>query len=251
MSEFSLMSVTRVTFQLSFAQLWFPVGRNLSLEMRILNLKDNVWLIISVDTIPFTVKCKDNVISNVIGTNNYILTLRDDCIAYIGDVYIKSQNRNYSRVSYNFHPIELPYKCCKDIPNKIDRVKLKPLKINDINYDDLNIEKHKLDEYSSQLDNLINEPNVQKYQSWFIYFIVILLVVIILLYIGCECKRKNPRKPSTEGSNEDGGNLPTPNYSKSRNSSFRLPRFFPSSRRSFRGRSKPEEIELNTNNGLA
>ncbi|KAL1493726.1 hypothetical protein ABEB36_009420 [Hypothenemus hampei] len=216
------------TLQLFKFQLTLPsTCSNLIVDFKgynVKNLQENVWLIISVDKIPFTVKCKDNVISNVTGTNNYILTLRDDCIAYIGDVYIKSQNRNYSRVSYNFHPIELPYKCCKDIPNKIDRVKLKPLKINDINYDDLNIEKHKLDEYSSQLDNLINEPNVQKYQSW---------------------------KPSTEGSNEDGGNLPTPNYSKSRNSSFRLPRFFPSSRRSFRGRSKPEEIELNTNNGLA
>ncbi|KAL1493549.1 hypothetical protein ABEB36_009253 [Hypothenemus hampei] len=236
----SIISTSICEAQLFKFQLTLPsTCSNLIVDFKgynVKNLQDNVWLIISVDKIPFTVKCKDNVISNVIGTNNYILTLRDDCIAYIGDVYIKSQNRNYSRVN---------------IPNKIDRVKLKPLKINDINYDDLNIEKHKLDEYSSQLDNLINEPNVQKYQSWFIYFIVILLVVIILLYIGCKCKRKNSRKPSTEGSNKDGGNLPTPNYSKSRNSSFRLPRFFPSSRRSFRGRSKPEEIELNTNNGLA
>lgn len=59
----------------------------------------------------------------------------------------------------------------------------KIFKLENINIEELNTANHKLNQYSRNLDELINQRFVTKNVSWFTYTTLVSIVVIIALYI--------------------------------------------------------------------
>lgn len=93
---------------------------------------------------------------------NSILKLQAHCISYIGSVRVQSVE-NYESEDTNI--VEMPsitYECCENIVNREKLEKLKPLKITKLNLDELNVAEHKLNEYSEQLDEIINRPFIER-----------------------------------------------------------------------------------------
>lgn len=159
-------------------------------DYNIQKLKDNKWLISVSESLPVTIKCNNrDVVTKIINTNS-ILKLQSECNAFIGSTRVHASSYQQDNITYNHHPVLIPYECCNHIPDKHKLPKLKPLKLSNLNTDDLNIAKHKLDQYSDDLDKLINEPFITKNISWFTYLTITLIVVLIILYVTCKCKRR-------------------------------------------------------------
>lgn len=161
-------------------------------DYKIQLLNNNIWLIAVTDQTPITIKCKNiDPISKIIDTN-VILTLQPDCSAFIGTTVVQASKQKVSEWHYNYsNIIKVPYNCCSNYPSNIhEKLDLKPIKIGELNLEDLEIAKHKLDQYSHDLDNLINEPSINKYTPWFTYVIIFLIIVIIFVYIFCKCKKR-------------------------------------------------------------
>lgn len=161
-------------------------------DYKIQLLKPNMWLLIVTDQTPITIKCENaDPISEIINTNN-ILTLQPSCSAFIGTTKIQASMTKVSEWHHNYsNTIKIPFNCCIDMPdNAHEKLNLKPLKINDLNLEDLEIAKHKLDQYSKDIDDLINEPFDQKYTPWFTYVSITLIVLVISVYIFRKCQRR-------------------------------------------------------------
>ncbi|KAG5898712.1 hypothetical protein JTB14_020906 [Gonioctena quinquepunctata] len=107
------------------------------------------------------------------------------------------------------------------MPEKKRLSDLKLLKLSKLDTDDLNIAQHKLNQYSEDLDKLINQPYVNKHISWFTYFTITLGILLILLYLFCR------RRRSTRISIMAPDNQPPPTPMPSRTSRTSLSRFIP------------------------
>ncbi|XP_074026487.1 uncharacterized protein [Leptinotarsa decemlineata] len=215
-------------------------------EYNIQELSLNLWLITISEVLPITINCENmEPVTRVIKTNS-LLKLQPGCSSFVGSTRIHSKYfvDRYKNVTYKNHAVRIPYSCCDHLPEKRHLPELKPLKLNKINVDELNIAQHKLNQYSEELDKLINEPFVNKHISWFTYCTITLIIVLIILYIFCKCRRKGPiRIGITSTSNQ-----PPPDHPRSdRQPSRILTRFIPRRRPSINLQEPiEEEIQLNT-----
>lgn len=157
-------------------------------------LQENTWLVINAEPLHVTINCPKKSSKTEIITKNSIIKLQPSCYAFVGTTKIQASSNTILDVKDNSHPIQIPYECCNDLPDKANLPKLKPLKLNNLNTEDLEIAKHKLDQYSKDLDDLIKEPFISKHISWFTYLIVTLIFGILLLYVFCKCKSRRRRR---------------------------------------------------------
>lgn len=201
-------------------------------EYNINKLNLNFWLIIISDPLPLTIKCGNRDIITKILNNNTLLKLQSECIAFVGSTRIQGQKdiNVYDNVTYNTFPIQIPYSCCSNIPEKIKIPNLKPLKLSKLNLEDLSVANHKLNEYSEQLNNLINEPFVKKHHGWFTILIIIVIVTLVLIYIFCKCKSRRRSRIGIAISHDDYPPSPPRNQVESTFSKWKkiLPRRRPS-----------------------
>ncbi|XP_074028548.1 uncharacterized protein [Leptinotarsa decemlineata] len=163
-----------------------------SQNYKVHKIETNLWLVILSEPLQVTINCPEKKVKTELINKNSLITLETECSAFIGITKIQADSRfsKYSNISYGSHPVLIPYECCNNLPDKSNIPKLKPLKLNDLNVDDLEIAKHKLDSYSKTLDDLINQPYVTKHISWFTYFTITLIIVLIILYTFCKCRRR-------------------------------------------------------------
>lgn len=207
-------------------------------------LENNVWLILVSDPLHITIKCLNGEPLSKIINKTSILQLTLTCNAYIGNTKVQPKANQGSEIKSKFHSVNIPYDCCQHLPNTIKQLDLKPLKLNNLNTEDLEIAKYKLDQYSNDLDKLINEPFVSKHISWFTYFIIVIIVLLILLYIFCKCKNKRNIKIGIQSNS----NQP-PKPPRGGQTLKRIVSFFPRRRPSvgLQENIEEEEIELNSN----
>jgi len=161
-------------------------------DYKIQLLKNNIWLIAVTDQTPITIKCNNiDPISKIIDINS-IMTLQPGCTAFIGTTRVQASMTKASEWHYNYsNAINIPYNCCLNFPeNAHEKLDLKPLKIGNLNLDDLEIAKHKLDQYYNDLDDIINEPLIKKYTPWFTYVSIFLIICVISVYIYYKCKKR-------------------------------------------------------------
>lgn len=151
----------------------------------------NRWLISASDPLPVTIKCGNRDIVTQIISNNSILRLQPECTSFIGSTRIRAQKlvEAYENITYSNHPVTIPFQCCDRFPDKIHLPDLKPLKLNKLDVEDLNIAHHKLNQYSDELDKLIQQPFIHKHISWFTVLTITVIVALILLYVFCKCRR--------------------------------------------------------------
>lgn len=197
-------------------------------EYNVQEIDQNLWLISISDPLPITVKCEGKEAFTKIAHTNTLLKLQPDCNAFIGStrVHAKRFIDAYQTVEYKNIPIEIPYQCCQHLPEKSLIPDIKPLKLNKINTDDLNIAQHKLDQYSEELDKIINEPFVDRHLSWFTIMTITLIIALVTLYILFKCRRR--KLPMITMSN-DQPPAPAPQRRKFRAFNF-LPRRRPNIR---------------------
>ncbi|XP_074030051.1 uncharacterized protein [Leptinotarsa decemlineata] len=183
-------------------------------------LEDNIWLIIVAEPLHITINCESkNTVTEVI-YRNCIFELKTSCNAFIGITKVQAISKYAKDSTYveaDPHSISIPYDCCADLPAKLKLPDLKPLKLSNLNIDDLEIAKHKLDQNSKVLDDLINEPFVNKHVSWFTYFTITIVVIIIIVLCCYQCKRRRRAVLAIQ----PGDSPPSPPSDRSRNKSLR------------------------------
>lgn len=201
-------------------------------DYKIQLLKNNIWLLIITDQTPVTIKCENiDPISKILETNT-IMTLQPRCSAFIGTTKVQASLAKVSKWHYNYtNIVNIPLNCCQSFPNNgHPYLNLKPIKIGELNLDDLEIAKHKLDQYSKEIDDLMNEPFIQKYTPWFTYVSMTLIILVISVCIMKRCrKRRRMIGISVEHSNPPSPPSPRPRISLLGNRFSRiLPRRRPS-----------------------
>lgn len=215
-------------------------------EYSIQELEANIWLTLITNPLPITIKCTDKLISEIISKNS-IIQLQPNCIAFIGSTKIQAKYfiAKYDNITYNIHSINIPFECCEHLPEKTKLPKIKPLKIGNLNNEDLEIARYKLDEYSRNLDKIINEPFVKKHISWFTYLTISLIILLLILYICCKCISKRKFKIGILAGSSDQPPAPP----GSRSIQQRIRKMFPRKRPSINLREdiEDENIELNSN----
>lgn len=199
-------------------------------EYNVQEIDINLWLVSVSDPLPITIKCEGKEATTTVVQVNSLLKLRPDCNAFVGSTRVQAKRivDVYQTVEYRNLPIEIPYKCCQHLPDKPSIPDLKPLKLSKINTDDLNIAQHKLDQYSDELDKIMNQPFVDRHLSWFTITTIVIIVITIGLYLLNKCRRKG--RPMITMSNDDPPPSPKPPQRKLRRLNFGsiLPRRRPS-----------------------
>lgn len=199
-------------------------------EYNVQEIDYNLWLITVSDPLPVTVKCGGREPYTKIIQVNTLLQLQPDCSSFIGSTRVRAKTmvEVLQNVTYKNHPVNIPYKCCEHLPEKHLLPDVKPLKLSKIDVDDLNIAQHKLDQYSEELDKIINQPFVSKHMSWFTITTIVLVVFSIIVYILCKCRRRRRPMITVRPSNDDLPPDPKTPHKKPRRLHSILPRKRPS-----------------------
>ncbi|KAJ8954581.1 hypothetical protein NQ318_003112 [Aromia moschata] len=162
-------------------------------------LSENAWLVMVSEPVHITINCIRMDTKIVIVYRNSVLKLQPDCYAFIGITKVQASSRNTINITDNSHPVLIPYECCSNIPDKIHLPKLEPLQFEHLNVENLEIANHKLEQYSRDLDKLINEPFITKHIPWVTYLTISIVVSIIIMYVIYKC-RKSRRAKKEESS---------------------------------------------------
>lgn len=159
-------------------------------EYNVQEIDYNLWLIAVSDPLPVTIKCKGTS-THIIKTNS-ILQIQPYCNGFIGSTRIQGKYlvEKYQNVTYRNHAISVPAKCCEHLPPKPYMPNIKPIKLSRIDIGDLNIAQHKLDEYSEELDKMMNESFINKHYSWFTILTITLIITLVICYIIYKCRRR-------------------------------------------------------------
>lgn len=180
-------------------------------------LDHNFWLITVSEPLPITINCERKEIKTEIIQMNSLLRMQPYCNAFVGSTRIHGKPivEKYANVTYRNHPVMIPFNCCQHISSNLHIPDLRPLKLNKIDMEDLNIAQHKLNEYSEELDRLINEPFIYKHLSWFTILTITLIICLPVTYIICKCRRKKLPRITMAAYNDDSPPPPRPTLRKS------------------------------------
>nr|CAI5848062.1 unnamed protein product [Callosobruchus analis] len=215
-------------------------------------LQENVWLTTTTDPVSVTVKCEnEEVVTRTIQINS-LIRLGPKCNAFVGSTRIHAETSvdqliDESAFRAQMSPIIIPYNCCDHLPEKSKNPELKPLKINKLDVQDLNIAQHNLNRYSEELDRIINEPFIRKHIDCFTILTITVIVLLITLYTYCKCRKSRRLRIGIVTNTNDGNDFPP---SPPRQTSFRnrISSFVPRRRPSIHLEETLEEgIELNPN----
>lgn len=109
----------------------------------------------------------------------------------VGSVRVQSA-KNYESEDTNIMEMtSITYDCCQNVVNSEKLEKLKPLKNKQLIFDKLNVAEHKINEYSDQLNEIINRPSIERKFHWFIILCIVLIpILIIIFFIKCRKRTK-------------------------------------------------------------
>jgi len=216
----------------------------------------NSWLITTSGPIPITVKCEGMDIVTHIVEFNSVVSLGPTCNAFIGSTRIQAKpppNRSSKESSFSSNPapVLIPYTCCEQLPEKHRLPKLKPLRINELDVEDLNMAEHSLNQYSEQLEQLINQPFIEKHMNWFTVTTIVLVILLITLYILCKCRKFSTPRISISTGNTDNNDFPVFSPKPVKSLRERFSRFVPRRRPSIRLGEDVEETQPNVSRSTA
>lgn len=208
-------------------------------------IQANTWLVLLSEITPITIRCQeDEPITRMVHVTS-IIQFQSKCTAYIGNtkVHFRSQPLN-AKVSVNYkqHPVVIPFNCCVNFNKNLEIPKLEPLRLNKLDVEDLNIASHQLDQYSKQLDQIMNEPLISNEISWSTIVMIIIVMILIVLYFWMKCKKKRGLKIGIINTNDDQPPRPSPNALRQS-----IRRYLPRRRPSIHLGEPVEDIELNLN----
>lgn len=215
-------------------------------EYNVQEIDYNLWLITVSDPLPTTIKCNGKEPFTKIINDNSLFQLQPGCNGFIGStrVHAKYRVEVFQNITYKNLPIQIPFECCEHLPKKSHMPDIKPLHLNKINVEDLNIAQHKLDQYSEELDKIMNEPLITKHVSWFTITTIVIIVALITIYILTKCRRRRTPMLMMSSPNDS---PPAPRPPKKRSVGSRISSILPKRRPSIRiDNDIEEEIQLQT-----
>lgn len=178
-------------------------------DYNIVNLKKNKWMAIISSTLPIVSSCPNEATKTQLIKQSSIIAMQPKCTAYIGATQIYAEEEKSSNYSETDIIPQVPFECCEEIKNK-NPVKLKPIKINNINLDELNTAAHKLTEQEDMLNELNKQSFAHRHMSTF----AILTIVAFSFIFTCWCCRKCSLPRRLIGyfkSSDSGDDKPSPN----------------------------------------
>lgn len=176
-------------------------------DYNIQKLLNNKWLIIVSNKLPVTTICPNKNSETQIIEENSLLTLPSKCNAFIGATRIFASDEENETISTHLYIPDIQYDCCEDLPRKEDLPKLKPMKINHLNLDELNVAQSKLDQFDKNLDNMLNEPFATRHWSTITYILIVSVSLIIIYILLKCCRRKCTSNLHKRYSSDDGHDL--------------------------------------------
>jgi hypothetical protein len=172
----------------------------------------NHWIFVLTDPTVLTINCNSKV-SDVKLSNVGILTLTSNCKAYSPEVILLSENVNSSRVNMIIPNIDITKDdcCLETIINKSLNIPLfHPVHFSGSSLDDLNLISQKINSFSDDIDNILNNsPDNKKSKvfQWITLFILIFILIFIVLRCYCKQKAKRNLVPAIEASRDAGRNI--------------------------------------------
>ena len=163
----------------------------------------NHWLYVSDKPTVITVSCIEQPPQEVILVNSGIFTLETNCKAFTKSTVLipfSSTLTNFTVIVPPFNLIEDD--CCIETSNKLNDIKLMHTRPLNINFNDLNLASHKLQDINRLSDDILSHKDISHGYS-VMYYVSTTLFSIITLYatyrfmkfiykIFCTCCQKQP-----------------------------------------------------------
>lgn len=153
-------------------------------------LSTNHWLFIVTEPTIGTINCEgtSNSVIDVEFQGTGILQLRPRCKCYTTSTLLVStsnQTTNYSNYIPNINIIGDDC-CLKEQQFLLQNEEMEPLRLHDINLDDLSHAKHKLQQYDEILQQNLNKPFMVQHAKWYnVLFGILTILISLLLFWYC------------------------------------------------------------------
>lgn len=167
-------------------------------DVKIQKIEENQWIVVAPNGVVAIQKCTKNT-DNIPLNGTYLIELNNDCEIKIKDTTIKT----YQNYKPNFKNIELPKLSLPENGDKNNFMHFNPLKIENINLDELknilpiiNKQNQKLNEI-----NNVNIPTNINIHNIVIYCCILLIIICCSLYfmfLRKHCQRKDVKGPQEE-----------------------------------------------------
>lgn len=147
-------------------------------NLKIQKIEANKWIVLSSEELVATQKCENNY-EKVPLKGTFLIELSPNCEIKINDTYLK----NFINFKRQFRNIILPKLNFELIKSKIS-TNLKPIKLDQINLNEINSVKHALEAEEQKINSIEEDPiNFGKINGWTIitYLIIVLIIIFILL----------------------------------------------------------------------
>src|SRR5699024_10987360 len=171
-------------------------------DYNIQKLANHKWLLTVANPTTVTTICPGKNSINEVISENSLLTLESKCTTFVGTT------RNYASIDDNETIIaqlvipDIQFDCCSHLPEEDKLPKLKPLQINHLNLDELNVAEQKLREFDDDLNRMVQEPFVSKHWDTLTYFIIG-SIILIIIWLSFKCGLRRKFKRCCSGSNDD------------------------------------------------
>lgn len=155
-------------------------------DYNVVKLKKNKWIVILSKVMPIVHTCPQQTTKTQLIEANSILSMQPACTAYIGSTQIYAQEEKSS--NYSEHDVipQVPFDCCEDVAKNM-KVALSPIKLNNINLDELDTASHKLSEQEDLLNQLNNESFAGKHLGTFTIITIAIILLTLSYCICCKC----------------------------------------------------------------
>lgn len=173
----SIPSVCKTRTMKTEVEIWHP-------------LSTNHWLFIVTEPTIGTINCEgtSNSVLDVEFQGTGILQLRPRCKCYTTSTLLVStsnQTTNYTNYIPNINIIGDDC-CLKEQQFLVQNEEMEPLRLHDINLDDLRHAKHKLQQYDEILQQNLNKPFIIQHTKWYnVLFGILTVILSLLLFWYC------------------------------------------------------------------
>lgn len=158
-------------------------------DYNVQKLTKNRWLIIVGNSVPVTTVCPGSSSTTEIIEENSILSLDPKCSGFVGTTRVYADYEKNETIQSEFYVPNIQINCCENMPKKEELPPLKPIKINHLNLDEINLADEKLREFDSYLNNMIQEPFMKKHGSAVSYMLVVSVSLILIWIILKYCSK--------------------------------------------------------------
>lgn len=88
---------------------------------------------------------------------------------------------------------------CQNLPSKQCLPNLLPIRLNKLDPEELSIAQNQVDQYSEELNKMMNQLFVSRHTTWCTYFPITIQIILNSMYIWYKCWKRTNRINITAG----------------------------------------------------